>query len=78
MPKKDGLVERLVECLGRLNNCEGDLRTWTESLKELPEFEDAFEAHRKNRLYGKTVLDVGTDCVKRYCKLICHKQGWFN
>jgi hypothetical protein len=37
------------------------LKTWTDSLEELSEIEDAFG---KGNLEGKTVLDIGTDCVK--------------
>jgi len=67
MPRKDDLEERLLDCLAELDSCKTDLLcadTWTDSLGELSEIEDAFEADRKNRLHGKTVLDIGTDCVK--------------
>lgn len=37
---------------------------WTDSLEELSEMEDAFEADEKHKLHGKIILDVGTDCVK--------------
>jgi hypothetical protein len=40
------------------------LRTWTDSLEELSEIEDAFEPDERNKLHGKTILDIGTDCVK--------------
>jgi len=41
-----------------------DWDIWTDPLEELSEIEDAFEAHEKDKLHGKTILDVGTDCVK--------------
>jgi len=44
--------------------CEADWDMWTDPLEELSEIEDAFEADSENKLHGKTILDVGTDCVK--------------
>jgi len=58
------LSERLLECLKELDNLKDDLATWTDSLEELSEIEDAFEINRRNKLHGKTILDVGTDCIK--------------
>jgi hypothetical protein len=55
---------RLLDYRDELDNCKDDLRTWTDSLEELSEIEDAFGADKKDRLHGKTVLDIGTDCVK--------------
>ena len=55
------MIERLQK---DLENYKNDLQTWTDSLKELSEIEDAFEPDEKNKLDGKTILDVGTDCVK--------------
>jgi len=55
---------RLLDYRDELDNCTDDLRTWTDSLEELSEIEDAFGADKKDRLHGKTVLDIGTDCVK--------------
>ena len=43
---------------------EVDWDIWTDPLEELSEIEDAFEADEKDKLHGKTLLDVGTDCVK--------------
>lgn len=43
---------------------EADWDIWTDPLEELSEIEDAFEADSENKLHGKTILDVGTDCVK--------------
>jgi len=55
------LVERLTKCLDALDDNQNDLDTWTDSLEELSEIEGAFE---KENLSGKTILDIGTDCVK--------------
>ena len=60
----DDLTERLLQCLEDLDQHKMNLDTWIDALEELSEIEDAFEADRKNRLHGKTVLDIGTDCVK--------------
>jgi len=60
----NGLVERLLECEKNLENRKNDLQTWIDSLEELSEIEDAFEPDEKNKLRGKTILDIGTDCVK--------------
>jgi hypothetical protein len=57
----NGLIERLQK---HLEECNDDLETWTDSLEELSEIEDAFEPDEKNKLNGKTILDIGTDCVK--------------
>jgi hypothetical protein len=54
----------LLECEKDLESRENDLRTWTDSLEELSEIQDAFKTDGKFRILGKTVLDVGTDCVK--------------
>jgi len=43
---------------------EADWRTWTDPLEDLVEIEGAFEVDEKDKLRGKTILDVGTDCVK--------------
>lgn len=57
----NGAIEKLQKELENRNN---DLQTWTDSLEELSEIEDAFELDETNKLDGKTILDVGTDCVK--------------
>lgn len=61
----NGLIERLTK---RLLDCEEELedcdKSWIESLEELSEIEDAFKTDGKFKIRGKTVLDVGTDCVK--------------
>jgi len=59
--ENNGLIERLQKDLG---NHKNDLQTWTDSLEELSEIEDAFITDVKSKLDGKTILDVGTDCVK--------------
>ena len=61
--ENNDLIERLLECEKELDNRKDDLDTWTDSLEELPEIEDAF-ATKGEKLHGKTILDVGTDCVK--------------
>jgi hypothetical protein len=60
----DDLRKRLLRCLDELDDRKDDLDTWTDSLEELSEIEGAFEADEENKLHGKTILDVGTDCVK--------------
>jgi len=50
--------------LDELDDCKADLSQWVDSLEELSEIEDAFEVEEGNRLHGKTILDVGTGCVK--------------
>jgi hypothetical protein len=55
------IIERLQK---ELENRKNDLQTWTDSLEELSEIEDAFEPDERNKLDGKTILDIGTDCVK--------------
>jgi uncharacterized protein YjhX (UPF0386 family) len=58
------LSKRLLNCLEELDDRKDDLDTWTDSLEELSEFENAFEVDERNKLHGKTILDIGTDCVK--------------
>ena len=58
------LVERLLECEKNLEMCDNELQPWTESLEELSIIKDALVAEENDRLYGKTILDIGTDCVK--------------
>ena len=65
--KKDDLTERLVRCLEELEDSKSKLdhwKTWINSLKELSEIEDAFGVEERKKLNGKTILDIGTDCVK--------------
>jgi hypothetical protein len=62
--KTDSSAERLLQCLEELDDLKADLDTWIGSLEELSEIEDAFEADKGNKLFGKTILDVGTDYVK--------------
>jgi len=61
--EKDELTKRLLACLDELEELRSQ-DTWVSSLKELSEIERAFEVDEKNKLHGKTILDVGTDCVK--------------
>lgn len=60
----DDLVERLLECQKELDEYKADLRTWINCLEESSAIENAFEADERNKLRGKTILDIGTDCVK--------------
>jgi len=65
--KTDDLVERLLKCLDELEDYKAtleELDTWIDCLEELSDIEDAFEVDNRNKLHGKTILDVGTDCVK--------------
>jgi hypothetical protein len=57
----NGLIEKLQK---HLEEHENDLQTWTDSLVDLSEIEDAFKRDGKPKLNGKTILDIGTDCVK--------------
>lgn len=58
------LTEKLLKCEEELENCNNELDSWIDSLEELSVIEDAFKTNGKFRIRGKTVLDVGTDCVK--------------
>jgi len=64
----NGLIEKLSQKLLEreedLERRKEDLKTWTNSLRELFEIQDAFKTDGKFRIRGKTVLDVGTDCIK--------------
>jgi len=62
--KTDYLAERLLKCLEESDYYKADLDTWINSLEELSQIEDAFEVNKRNKLRGKTILDIGTDCVK--------------
>ena len=62
--KTDGSAERLLQCLEELDYLRADLDTWIDSLDELSEIVDAFKVEKGNKLQGKTILDIGTDCVK--------------
>ena len=58
------LSEKLLECEEKLEYRKNDLETWTDSLEELSEIKDAFSTDENDSLDGKTILDIGTDCVK--------------
>lgn len=62
--EKNGLVERFLECEKKLEECDNESQSWTDSLEELSTIKDAFVTEENNRLDGKTILDIGTDCVK--------------
>jgi hypothetical protein len=60
----NGLIERLLKCEEELERHKEEAKTWTDSLEELFEIQDAFKTDGKLGIRGKTILDVGTDCVK--------------
>jgi len=60
----DDLNEKLLERERELKYCKIDLKTWTDSLEELSEIEDAFATDGIINLDNKKILDIGTDCVK--------------
>ena len=66
--ENNGLNERLAESLldseEEKKQLKNNLDTWTDALEELYEIEDAFKIDGKFKIRGKTVLDIGTDCVK--------------
>jgi len=62
--ENNGLVEKLAKCENDLESYKNDLESWTYSLKELSEIEDAFPTNKEGNLDEKTILDIGTDCVK--------------
>ncbi len=68
--EKDSLIERLTEhlldCKEEIEYKDNDLKRWTEALGDLAEIEDAFRKDENEELdlHGKTILDIGTDCVK--------------
>jgi len=62
--KNEKLKERFLKLMDEKDNLKDDLDTWTNALEELSEIEDAFKKDGKFKLRGKTVLDIGTDCVK--------------
>lgn len=47
-----------------LEDCKSQLNSWTDSLEELSDIQEAFALDRKGHLTGKTILDIGTDCIK--------------
>ena len=58
------LAEKILKLEDKVDSLKDDLTTWTDALGELSEIEDAFKRDGKLKLRGKTVLDIGTDCVK--------------
>jgi len=58
------LVERLLRCEEERDRLKANLKAWTDPLEELSEIEDAFKTDEEFKLEGKTILDVGTDCIK--------------
>ncbi len=64
MCDNNDLIEKLLESEKELKYCKLDLKTWTDSLEELSEIEDAFATDGIINLDNKKILDIGTDCVK--------------
>ncbi len=64
MCENKDLVERLLRCEEERDILKANLKAWTDSLEELSEIEDAFKTDEEFKLEGKTILDVGTDCIK--------------
>lgn len=62
--KNEKLTERLLKLMDEKEKLKDALDTWTEALEELSEIEDGFKIDGNFELLGKTVLDIGTDCVK--------------
>jgi len=62
--ENNDLIERLLECEKERETRKEDLDTWTDALEELSEIEDAFATDGEKNLDNKTILDIGTDCVK--------------
>jgi len=58
---KEDVDEGIRELQEELKRSKNELGFWTNSLEELSEIEKSFEA---DELHGKTILDIGTDCVK--------------
>ena len=59
--EKEVILETFSEHKEKLESCQNELQTWTDSLMELSEIKKAFAA---DKLHGKTILDIGTDCIK--------------
>ena len=66
--KEDVIAEACARFQEKLESCEEDLeftQIWTDALEELSEIEKAFKVDKEiDKLYGKTILDIGTDGVK--------------
>ena len=60
MPCKTDKKGEKEECDEEEPEHEADWDIWTDPLEELSEIEDAFEVDKRNKLHGKTILDVGT------------------
>jgi len=58
------VVQRLLECEKNLEECNNESKSWVDSLRELSVIKNAFVTQEGDRLEGKTILDIGTDCVK--------------
>ena len=62
---KNKLINKILEFQEKIEDLENNLslneQIWTEPLEDLAVIEKSFEA---DKLTGKTILDIGTDCVK--------------
>lgn len=54
--ENNNLIERLLECEKELATRKDDLDTWTDSLEELSEIEDAFATDGVINLDNKKIL----------------------
>jgi hypothetical protein len=73
MCDEGSLVKRLEKCLNEKDDLLDELNEWTECLTELATVEDAFGINAESGLQGKTILDVGTDCIKSLYIALKHK-----
>ena len=64
MSQNEDLVERLLECEKNLEEYDNESKSWTDALRELSLIKDAFPIREGDKLDRKTILDIGTDCVK--------------
>jgi len=60
--KNEALVEKFLECEEELEENKNLLDSWIYSLGALSKIEKTFTTDEE--LHGKTILDIGTDCVK--------------
>ncbi len=58
------ILEKYLDENEENQNLKDELNDWTESLVELATIEKALELDAENTLHGKTILDIGTNCIK--------------
>jgi hypothetical protein len=66
LARQNRLKERLLKTLDELEITKNQLIFWTDSIEELSEVQDAFSTEDKAVLSNKSVLDIGTDCIKPF------------